>query len=54
MSLTEEMFEFQKLKKDLEEKLADSEDARRTDEDIHKELEEQVWDVFLALLDHYF
>lgn len=33
----------QQLIKDLEEKLADSENSRSTEEEISKELQEQVW-----------
>ncbi|XP_072292447.1 centromere-associated protein E [Eucyclogobius newberryi] len=42
VSLTEQLHEIHQLKADLEEKITDGETARRTDEDIQKELEEQL------------
>lgn len=41
----------QQLLKELEERLADSETSRRTEEEISKELQQQVKSVFFGLLE---
>lgn len=50
-SLEEKRNEMQQLLKELEERLADSEASRRTEEEISKELQQQVKSVIFGLLD---
>lgn len=52
LSLKEKINEMQQVLKDLEEKLVDSENSRQTEEEISKELQEQVCWGFLILLDY--
>lgn len=48
-SLEEKRDELQQLLEELEERLAHSEDSRRTEEEISKELQQQVDPVFFGL-----
>lgn len=50
-SFEEKQNEMQQLLEELEERLADSESSRRTEEEISKELQQQVKSVFFGLLE---